>query len=66
MKHVVVVRASRQVLSEGLREAQLVASLPVAHCGGGGGCHVTCAEQGNKCGAWRKCAVIDPVRKHTL
>lgn len=32
----VVVRASRQVLSEGLCEAQSVASLPVAHCGGGG------------------------------
>lgn len=31
----VVVRASRQVLSEGLCEAQSVASLPVAHCGGG-------------------------------
>lgn len=60
----VVVRASRQVLSEGLCEAQSVASLPVAHCGGGG--HVTCTRWGIKCGAQRKRALTDPARKHKL
>ena len=40
----VVVRASIQVLSKGLCEAQSVASHPVARCGRG---HVTCTKWGS-------------------